>query len=108
MANIVNIVNFVRGKEPRNRSQDLTETIREEIKLNKKYGFKNTILFQYDALNQPEFQPLIKDADDGTTEFGFWFEVVEPLCMRHQVARTPGLRVGLACLPGISDVLHRV
>ena len=80
MANIVNIVNFVRGKEPRNRSLDLTETIREEIKLNKKYRFQNTILFQYDALNQPEFQPLIKEADDGTTEFGFWFEVVQPLC----------------------------
>ena len=80
MSNIVNIINFVRGKEPRNRSQDLTETIREEIALNKKYGFPNTILLQYDALNQPEFQPLISDADDGTTEFGFWFEVVQPLC----------------------------
>lgn len=80
MANIVNIVNFVRGKEPRDRSLDLTKTIREEIKLNKKYGFKNTVLLQYDALNQPEFQPLIDEANDGNTEFGFWFEVVQPLC----------------------------
>ena len=80
MANIVNIMNFVRGKEPRDRSLDLTETIRQEIRLNKKYGFQNTILLQYDALNQSEFQTLIKDADDGMTEFGFWFEVVQPLC----------------------------
>lgn len=80
MSNIVNIINFVRGKEPRDRSLDLTRTLREEIRLNKKYGLSNTILLQYDALNQPEFQPLIDEANDGTTEFGFWFEVVQPLC----------------------------
>ena len=46
---IVNIVNFIRGIEPR-RELDLVEPVREEIYLNKKYGFDNTFLIQYDAM----------------------------------------------------------
>jgi len=46
----MNIVNFVRGVEPRNPALDLVKPLAEEIKLNTKYGFPNTILLQYDAM----------------------------------------------------------
>ena len=46
---IINIINFIRAVEPRSEV-DLVEPVREEVALNTKYGFPNTILLQYDAL----------------------------------------------------------
>ncbi len=78
MKNIVNIINFVRGIEPRDDSVDLLGTLREELKLCRQYGFPNTVLFQYDALIQPEYQELVKEYRD-LSELGLWLEVVQPL-----------------------------
>ena len=54
--NLVTIMNFVRGVEPRNPNLDLLEPVVNQIALNKAYGFDNTFLLQYDALIDPKFQ----------------------------------------------------
>ena len=53
MKNIINIVNFIRGCEPR-RPMDLVEPIVKQIELAEKYNLPTTFLFQYDALILPE------------------------------------------------------
>ena len=78
MKNIVNIINFVRGIEPRDDSIDLLGALREELKLCRQYAFPNTVLFQYDALIKPEYQKLVKEYED-LSELGLWLEVVQPL-----------------------------
>lgn len=50
MENIVNIVNFIRGAEPRRRWIDLVEPVREQIRLMKENHLKGTFLVQYDAM----------------------------------------------------------
>lgn len=77
--NLVTIMNFVRGCEPRDPNMNLIEPVKEQIKLNKKYNFKNTFLIQYDALINPEFTDLFKENSDDNTEFGVWIEIVRPL-----------------------------
>lgn len=78
----VNIINFVRGAEPRNPALDLVEPLRREVELNTKYGFPNTILFQYDALLRDDLLAVARSAQTDRTEMGLWFEVVEQLCGR--------------------------
>lgn len=77
--NIVNIMNFVRGCEPRNPSLDLMEPVVRQNELNKKYGFPNTFLLQYDAVIRPDFAEFFKKEADGNTELGIWIEIVRPL-----------------------------
>ncbi len=79
MNKFVNIVNFIRGAEPRHPQRDLLKTVTEEIKLNRKYGFPNTFLVQYDALCDPKYQVVLLDCLDENTEIGLWFECVRPL-----------------------------
>ena len=73
----VNIINFVRGAEPRNPALDLVEPLRCEVELNTKYGFPNTILFQYDALLRDDLLAAARSAQTDRTEMGLWFEVVD-------------------------------
>lgn len=75
----VNIVNFVRGCEPRYET-DLVEPIREELALCRKYGFDNTVLLQYDAMLRDDIMEIIFAETDGRTEVGVWIEIVRPLC----------------------------
>lgn len=77
--NLVTIMNFVRGVEPRNPNLDLLEPVVNQIALNKAYGFDNTFLLQYDALIDPKFQELFLAERDQHMELGIWFEVVQPL-----------------------------
>ncbi len=79
MSKFVNIVNFVRGAEPRDPQLDLIKPVVEEIKLNKKYGFPNTFLLQYDSLIDPEFQSIFMREQDENMEIGIWFECVRQL-----------------------------
>ena len=51
---VVNIVNFVRALDPRSPKAEYLRALREEVALNLKYGFENTILLQYDALVDAE------------------------------------------------------
>ena len=46
MENIVNIINFIRGAEPRDRSIDLVEPVLRQIELMKKYDLPGTFLLQ--------------------------------------------------------------
>ena len=78
MNNIMNIVNFVRGCEPR-KAMDLLTPIEEEIKIDKSYGFKHTFLLQYDALLREDIVELFKREKDGEMELGLWFEMCRPL-----------------------------
>ena len=78
MENIVNIINFIRGVEPRpGRNIDLQLPMREQIRLMRENGLTGTFLLQYDALISPDFAQLIDDAAE-FCEMGLWLEVVQP------------------------------
>lgn len=79
MPNIVNVLNFVRGVEPRSADWEPCETLSHEIELNKKHGFPNTILLQYDAMLDKRVRDLLDSTRDDKTEYGVWIEVVKPL-----------------------------
>ncbi len=70
---IVNLVNFVRGIEPRWES-DLFLPVKRQIEINKKYGVESTFLLQYDAMKRKEFRTLFLDERDERIEIGVWFE----------------------------------
>ncbi len=75
---VVNIVNFVRGVEPREEKDLLTPVI-EEIRLNKKYGFENTFLLQYDAMMRQDMVDLFHKEKDEHMELGIWIEMARCL-----------------------------
>lgn len=77
MKNIINIVNFIRGCEPREK-MDLLEPVVKQIELAERYNLPTTFLFQYDALISPEFTDLVKDCDE-KYELGLWLETPKPL-----------------------------
>lgn len=77
MKNIVNIVNFVRGCEPR-MDMDLITPIKENIRILSRYGLKSTFLLQYDALKNKEMIDLISESGD-IFEKGAWFEMTDGL-----------------------------
>lgn len=79
MKNAVNIMNFVRALDPRVPVETLTEAVREELRLVKRYGFENTMLVQYDALINEEFVSIFREEADEKTEFGVWIELCRPL-----------------------------
>ena len=76
---VANIVNFVRGCEPR-ADIDLVLPVVREIELNRRLGLPNTILLQYDALLRPDIlQAVAGERDNPKTEFGVWIEMARPL-----------------------------
>ena len=72
---VMNIVNFVRGCEPRYPGRDLVEPLREEIRLNTARHLPNTILMQYDAMLRDDLVETAKSAERDRTEYGVWFEM---------------------------------
>ncbi len=76
MKNIVNIINFIRGVEPR-FEVDMALPVREQIRVMKAYSLKGTFLAQYDALQNNEIVGLLKDVPS-SSELGIWMEVVQP------------------------------
>ena len=75
---IVNIVNFIRGCEPR-EPMDLVTPVQKQIELMKKHDLRGTFLVQYDALIDPVYIDILKALDPKQFEIGVWFEVVQPL-----------------------------
>ena len=73
MKRIMNVVNFVRGIEPR-MEMDLYTPVAEQIKYNKKYDIPNTFLLQYDAMRRQDFQELFLREQDENMELGVWLE----------------------------------
>jgi len=74
---IVNIVNFIRGVEPRNAA-DLVTPVREQIALMKHHGLRGTFLLQYDALIRPEYTEMLRALDPAQFELGIWLEMNRP------------------------------
>jgi len=78
MTKSVNIINFIRGVEPRYEF-DLLEPVIEQMKLAKHHHLPVTWLMQYDALIAPIFTEYLKANMDFEHEIGAWFEVVQPM-----------------------------
>ena len=70
--NVMNIVNFVRGSEPRG-PMDLYTPVEKQIKTNRKYGLKSTFLLQYDAMQREDFRKLFLSNAADDIELGVWF-----------------------------------
>lgn len=78
MKNIVNVINFIRGIEPRpGRNIDLVKPVREQIRIMKELHIRGTFLVQYDALMNKEIVGLLKGLPKDF-EIGLWLEVVQP------------------------------
>lgn len=83
---VVNIVNFIRLTEPRRTLEPslshvtdslLLATTRSQLEMMKDYGVPGTFLVQYDALDNPEYQKLLRSAPEDI-EIGCWYEITEP------------------------------
>lgn len=74
---IVNIINFIRGVEPR-FPMDLLEPVTQQIKLTHQHNLPSTFLIQYDALLNPKIVELLKKELRPNDEIGAWLECVQP------------------------------
>jgi len=74
---IVNIINFIRGVEPR-CAVNLVEPVQRQIELVNRHQLPATWLLQYDALIQQPYADLLRAAG-AQHEIGGWFEIVQPL-----------------------------
>ncbi len=74
---IVNIINFIRGVEPR-APIDLIEPVRAQLRLARQHDLPTTFLIQYDALIDPAFVELLQAEIGPNDEIGAWLEVVQP------------------------------
>lgn len=70
---VVNLVNFVRGCEPR-KPMDLVTPVRRQMELGRLYGLPQTFLLQYDAIYREDIIALC-DKSDKLLKFGVWFEM---------------------------------
>lgn len=77
---IVNIINFIRGCEPRSKNDSyLAETTINQIRQAKEFGFPVTWLIQYDAMQHAGLVEVMKKELDATHEIGIWLEIVQGL-----------------------------
>lgn len=76
---IINIVNFVRGVEPRDPQLDLVEPVRRQVDILRKNELTATFLLQYDAMIRGDIVEIFKEETDTPFEIGIWLEVVQPL-----------------------------
>ncbi len=72
---VINLVNFVRGCEPRKKNWDLYTPAVEEIRINRENGLSSTFLLQYDAMLRKDFQELFLRERGDDLELGVWFEM---------------------------------
>ncbi len=75
---VMNLVNFVRGCEPR-CPMDLYTPVVKQMEVNVKYGFENTFLLQYDAMMREDFASLFVENRSEKTELGVWLEMCRAL-----------------------------
>ena len=78
---VVNIMNFARSFEPRDNETErhLLRTTAEQLDLVNEYKLDATFLLQYDVICNKDFVSAIKERAGENIEFGFWYEIVEPL-----------------------------
>ena len=70
---VVNLVNFVRGCEPR-KPMDLVMPVRKQMEMGRFYGLPQTFLLQYDAMLREDMIALC-DKSDRLLKFGVWMEM---------------------------------
>lgn len=70
---VVNLVNFVRGIEPR-MPMDLYTPVAKQLEADKAAGLAHTFLLQYDAMQRSDIRELFLRSRDENTELGVWFE----------------------------------
>ncbi len=75
---IVNIINFIRGVEPR-YPVDLLLPVKEQLALLEQYELAGTFLMQYDSLIDDKFVELLSKHDEDI-EIGGWLEIAQPMC----------------------------
>lgn len=78
MENILNIINFIRGAEPRDRNMDLVKPVREQIRLMKVNNLQGTFLLMYDAMLREDILELLRPLDPKQFELGLWLEMSQP------------------------------
>ncbi len=71
----MNLVNFVRGCEPRKKDFDLFTPVANEIAIDRQYRLPATFLLQYDAMLRADFRELFLRERDENIELGVWFEM---------------------------------
>ncbi|MBE5737605.1 MAG: hypothetical protein E7348_04310 [Clostridiales bacterium] len=78
---VVNVMNFVREIDERheNSTERLLAFTTEQLRLVNEYNIDNTFLLQYDTLCDDRFMKLFQNEATEKTEFGIWYEIVEPL-----------------------------
>lgn len=74
---LVNIINFIRGLEPRCET-DLLAPVVNQMRLARQHNLPVTWLFQYDALIDRRFRDALGEIP-ATHEIGGWFEFVRPM-----------------------------
>lgn len=86
---IVNIINFVRGVEPRDNGtitpDILYNTVADQAKELRKRDLTGTYLLMYNALTEPRYQQLMKEEIARGCEVGGWWEISEPHCIDAHV-----------------------
>lgn len=70
----LNVINFIRGLEPRG-PVDLFEPVKQQLFLARKYNLPTTWLLQYCAMVQGPFTEFLKKELNKGDELGFWFEM---------------------------------
>lgn len=70
---VMNIVNFVRGIEPR-WEIDLYTPVVKQLEFNKEYNVPATFLLQYDAMLREDFRLLFQKEKSENVETGVWLE----------------------------------
>jgi len=81
----INIVNFMRGVEPRFET-DLLLPVQKQMEIIKAHQLPATWLFQYDALVDPKFVDYLKANIPKDHEVGVWFEMNQKHCDAAGVA----------------------
>ena len=81
----INVVNFIRGVEPR-MPTDLLLPVQKQMELILEHRLPATWLLQYDALVSGAFVAFLKAQMTSEQEVGFWFEMNEKLCDAAGVA----------------------
>lgn len=73
---IINIINFVRGCEPR-LEIDLYQATKKTLETVHRFGYPSTMLLQYDAMTDPKYIDLVKQYPE--LDLGIWLEMVSSL-----------------------------
>ncbi len=81
---IMNIVNFVRGCEPR-YEVDLLAPVIKELETDRRFGLEDTFLLQYDALLRDDMVAAFAGCGE-ETELGLWFEMCRALTEKVGIA----------------------